>query len=227
MGPGTEPEPALTRHSQKCLRPPRSRRKSPGSETLGQIRATDNKTGRSAIRQLERFRPIVICNVCRDLKLESCKRIHLTAISRNLFYCLFHFWCMNIFCKKIIFAKKNALWKNNALWFDITAWTFPDTTDSDCSINETSTFSRLPVTVTVCVSVNMYCCKPYISLCYSFIAFQDHNTLLEYLTTFLNKSQHQVLYEEKALYIRKHCGQQLYSCHTNYEITCVHETGWL
>ena len=33
-------------------------------DTLGQIRAADNTAGRSATRQLERFRPILICGIC-------------------------------------------------------------------------------------------------------------------------------------------------------------------
>ena len=61
---------------------------------------------------------------------------------------------------------------------DVTAWTHPDTTNSD-SINESSEFSQLPVTVTVCISVNVYCYKPYISLCYSFLALQGHNRYLD------------------------------------------------
>ena len=45
------------------------------------------------------------------------------------------------------------------------------------SINESSESSQLPVTVTVCISVNIYCCKPYIPLCYSFLALQDHKSM--------------------------------------------------
>ena len=33
-------------------------------DTLGQIRAADNTAGRSATRQLERFRPRLICGIC-------------------------------------------------------------------------------------------------------------------------------------------------------------------
>ena len=33
-------------------------------DTLGQIQAADNTAGRSATRQLERFRPMVICGIC-------------------------------------------------------------------------------------------------------------------------------------------------------------------
>ena len=36
--------------------------------------------------------------------------------------------------------------------------------------------SQLPVTITVCISVNICCCKHYISLCYSFLALQSDNT---------------------------------------------------
>ena len=43
------------------------------------------------------------------------------------------------------------------------------------SINEASESSQLPVTITVCISVNTHCCKRYISLCYSFLALQDHD----------------------------------------------------
>ena len=61
---------------------------------------------------------------------------------------------------------------------DITASTLLDTINTD-SINEKSDFNQLPVTVTVCISVNIYCCKPYLSLCYSFLAFQGHNNYKE------------------------------------------------
>ena len=44
------------------------------------------------------------------------------------------------------------------------------------SINAASESSQLPVIVTVCISVNIYYCKPYISLCFSFLALQGHNT---------------------------------------------------
>ena len=42
-------------------------------------------------------------------------------------------------------------------------------------INEESNSSQLPVTITVCISVNIYNYKPYISLCYSFLVLQGHN----------------------------------------------------
>ena len=43
------------------------------------------------------------------------------------------------------------------------------------SINEWSESSQFPVTITVCIYVNIYYGKPYISLCYSFLALEDHN----------------------------------------------------
>ena len=43
-------------------------------------------------------------------------------------------------------------------------------------INESSVSSQLLVTITVCISVNTYCCKPYISWCYTFLALQGQNT---------------------------------------------------
>ena len=54
------------------------------------------------------------------------------------------------------------------------------------SINESGEFSQLSVNVTVCISVNIYCRKTYISLCYSFVALQDHNIkLAKYFAMFL------------------------------------------
>ena len=43
------------------------------------------------------------------------------------------------------------------------------------SINESSESRQLPVTVTLCISVNIYSRKPYISFCYSFLVLQSHN----------------------------------------------------
>ena len=62
------------------------------------------------------------------------------------------------------------------------------------SINESSESSQLPVTVTIFISVNIYCCKPYISLCYSFLALQDHSTRAKHTVYRLSRSfSHQLV----------------------------------
>ena len=40
------------------------------------------------------------------------------------------------------------------------------------SINESSESSQLPVTDTLCISVNLYSCKPFFSLRYSFLVLK-------------------------------------------------------
>ena len=64
------------------------------------------------------------------------------------------------------------------LWYiphDVTTLTLLDTINSDDSIIKSNNYNQLLVTVTLCISVDIYCCKPYISLCYSFLALQEHN----------------------------------------------------
>ena len=58
-GPGDEPNPpkGINAWGEGPLRPKEISRY---RDTLGQIRAVDNMAGRSATRELERFRPILI-----------------------------------------------------------------------------------------------------------------------------------------------------------------------
>ena len=70
------------------------------------------------------------------------------------------------------------------------AWTFPDTIIATDMINESSESTQLPVTVTICICVNIYCCKPYISLCYSFLAIQVYNSLLSGAQYFWDHARH-------------------------------------
>ena len=58
----------------------------------------------------------------------------------------------------------------------VTAWTLPTLRIVTDSINESNESSQFPVTFTVCISVNIYYYKHYISLCYSFRTLQDHNS---------------------------------------------------
>ena len=56
------------------------------------------------------------------------------------------------------------------------------------SINEASESSKLLATVTVCISINIYCCKHSISLCYLFLALQGHNSKFLFVCLFFRRS---------------------------------------
>ena len=81
-----------------------------------------------------------------------------------------------------VFSSALLLW-----WFhDITAWTIPETIKSDWF--ETSESSLFLVTVSVWISINIYCCRPYFFLCYSFLAIQDHKNFI-YIYTYTRMAQ--------------------------------------
>ena len=48
-------------------------------------------------------------------------------------------------------------------------------------INKLSESSQSPVTITVSISINIYCCEFYISLCYSFLVLQNHKNKQQWL----------------------------------------------
>ena len=65
------------------------------------------------------------------------------------------------------------------------------------SINRQNESCQQPITVTVCISVNIYFCKPYVSWCYSFLALQTATPFFFLIFSFLYFSFHLLFISQK------------------------------
>ena len=93
QAPGDEPNPP---EGGKSLggRPLLPKEISRYRDTLGQIRAADNTAGRSATRQLERFRPRLICLLTANtLVLITVRKVHYSKMGKfpkTVIWCQIH-----------------------------------------------------------------------------------------------------------------------------------------